>query len=55
MENKNWKFRNNQIPDFHFETDLDPDPGNIELDGMDEDLWSDYYPEKIAIPILARN
>ena len=34
-------FDSYEIPDFHFETDIDFDLDNIELDGIDEDLWSD--------------
>lgn len=34
-------FDSYEIPDFHFEMDMDPDLDNIELDGIDEDLWSD--------------
>jgi hypothetical protein len=30
-----------EIPDFHFGTDLDPELDNIEIDGMDEDLWDE--------------
>ena len=30
------------IPDYDFGTDLDPDLDNIEIDGMDEDLWGEY-------------
>ena len=33
-------FDSYEIPDFSFETDIDPDLDNIELDEMDEDLWS---------------
>ena len=36
-------FDSYEIPDFHFETDIDSDLDNIELDGIDEDLWSDQY------------
>ena len=34
-------FDSYEIPDFPFEIDLDPDLDNVELDRMDEDLWSD--------------
>ena len=37
----NINFDSYEIPDFHFGTDLDPELDNIEIDGMDEDLWSD--------------
>jgi hypothetical protein len=32
-------FDSYEIPDFPFETDLEPDLDIIELDEMDEDLW----------------
>ena len=34
-------FDSYEISDFHFGTDIDPDLDNIEIDGMDEDLWDD--------------
>ena len=32
-------FDSYEIPDFHFGRDIDPDLDNIEIDGIDEDLW----------------
>ena len=37
----NNNFDSYEIPDFHFERDIDPDPDNIEIDGIDEDLWDE--------------
>ena len=34
-------FDSYEIPDFHFERDIDPDLDNIEIDGIDEDLWDE--------------
>ena len=34
-------FDSYEIPDFHFGRDIDTDLDNIEIDGIDEDLWDE--------------
>lgn len=36
-----FNFDSYEISDIHFGADIDPDLDNIEIDGMDEDLWDD--------------